>query len=89
METKRQRTVLLHFPLVRLTDLPDGRSNHREAVSEILEGLKELDEYASIKMDLAKLGKTSSKERTSGFVPCIGQQKSVRVSSKTETRPRL
>ena len=60
METKRQRTVLLHFPLVRLTDLPDGRSKHREVVSEIQEGLKELAEYASIKIDLAKLGKTKA-----------------------------
>ena len=56
METKRERRAPLHFPSVPLTELPDGHSKRREIVPDILEGLKELDEYALIKIDLAKLG---------------------------------
>jgi len=56
MKTKRPRTAPLHSPSVRLTELPDGHRKHREIVSEILEGLKEVDEYAAIKIDVANLG---------------------------------
>jgi len=99
METKRQRTVLLHFPLVRLTDLPDGRSKHREVVSEIQEGLKELAEYASIKIDLAKLGKTkadlraalcrAAKKEHLDLSPASDNRNLYVFHRKPKTRPRL
>jgi hypothetical protein len=47
----------LHFPSIRLTKLPDGHSKHHEIVSEILDDLKKLDEFTSIKIDLAEAGK--------------------------------
>src|SRR5439155_23981345 len=57
MKGKKWRTRSLHFPSVELTDLPDGHSKHRKSVLEILDHLRKLDEYTSIKIDLAEVGR--------------------------------
>jgi hypothetical protein len=40
-----------------LEELPEGHSKHRKIVSEILSDLKRLDEFTSIKIDLAQIGR--------------------------------
>ncbi|PYV53090.1 MAG: hypothetical protein DMG96_35210 [Acidobacteria bacterium] len=60
MQKKKRRTQPLHFPSVQLTDLPDGHSKHRKSVLEILDHLRKLDEYTSIKIDLAEVGRKKS-----------------------------
>lgn len=55
MKKKRRGSAPLRFPSVPLTDLPDGHSRHRKIVTEILQDLRELDEYASVKIDLIKV----------------------------------
>jgi hypothetical protein len=60
-----------------LTELPDGHSKRREIVPDILEGLKELDEYALIKIDLATEGRLSESAfspHPDGCCPCPGEQ---------------
>ena len=95
METKRERRAPLHFPSVPLTELPDGHSKRREIVSDVLEGLKDLDEYALIKIDLAKLGQRKQtferrfieQQRKNTWSCPLLQQKSLRFSSETENAP--
>lgn len=40
-----------------MAELPEGHSKHRKIVSEILSDLKRLDEFTSVKIDLAQIGR--------------------------------
>lgn len=64
MKRKRKRKVALRSPSVAEIGINVRTGKHHQIVSQILNDLLRLDEYAAIRLDLTKLGMKKATLRT-------------------------